>query len=217
MKIYETFQLFWNDFAQEKPNKHGFNDWTLVKHLHVNDDLYQQQRQAGLDELGFQPFQLTFANPLEKSTKQVLIKGVDNELANRFLHYSRQLYLGQIEARFGSFRPSEFQALTEYDTWESFYETWLERGGKSVLNHHIPLLFDHTNQIEYWTRKQTGLQVLPYQRLLLTTYFAPEDRFFDFFIKNVDDAEIQRIMLLNQSRIGLNLEILYAPPSGRDS
>jgi hypothetical protein len=214
MKTYETFQLFWNDFASEKPNGHGFNDWTLVKHLHVDDDLYQRQRQAGVDELGFQPFQLTFANPLEKSTKQVLIKGVDNELANRFLHYSRQLYIGQIEARFGSFRPNEFQALTEYDTWEAFYKTWLERDGKSVLNHHIPLLFDHTNKIEYWTRKQTGLQVLPYQRLLLTTYFAPEDRFFDFFIKNVDDAEIQRIMLLNQSRIGLNLEIMYASPSG---
>ncbi len=210
MKLYDTFQLFWTDYAQTQPNSHGFNDWVMVKYLHIDDATFAMQQRVGSDELGFQPLWLTFANPLNKTVRQTLIKGVDDSTLSGFLDYSREMYLEQLDARFGSFKPGEFHAFAEYDTWEAFYKTWLERAGQSVLNHHIPLLFDHTPNIEYWTRKQTGLEVLPHQRLLLTSYFAPKNEFFDFFIKNVDDAEMHRIKLLSQSRIRLNLDKLYA-------
>ena len=150
------------------------------------------------------------ANPITKSTKQVLIKDVQDKLATDFLKYRNDQFVGQLGARFGSFRPDEFQAFAEYDSWESFYNNWLERDGKSVIGHNLPLLFDHTPKVEYWTRKQSGLDVLEYQRLLVTTFFVPKNQFYDFFIKDVDDAEMQRIKLLSMSRIGLNLNSAYA-------
>ena len=210
MKIYETFQHFWNEFSATKPNVHGFNDQILVSHLHTNDVSYMTQRQDGTDALGFQPLLLIFANPMTKTTTKYLVKNVDDNLAASFLHYCRKQYSEQFPSLFGSFRPDEFHAFAEYDNWESFYKNWFEHKGVSVLDRHLPLLFDHTPMIEYWTRKQTGLEVLPYQRLLVTTFFAPKNQFFDFFIKDVDDAEIERIKLLTQSRLGFNLEKVYS-------
>lgn len=209
MKIYDTFQQFWNDFSTEKPNDHGFNDWAIVRFTHVNDAEYAKQKIEETDELGFQPLWLTMANPITKSTKQILIKDVQDKLAADFLKYRNDQFVGQLGARFGSFRPDEFQAFAEYDSWESFYSNWLERDGKAVIGHNMPLLFDHTPKVEYWTRKQSGLDVLEYQRLLVTTFFVPKNQFYDFFIKDVNDAEMQRIKLLSMSRIGLNLNSAY--------
>jgi len=182
MKIYDSFQLFWNDHSQIEPSQYGFDDWTIVRFRHIDDRTFSVQKNNGSDELGFQPLWITLANPHSKSTREVLIKDVDDELASRFLQHSKESFYTQLGKRFGSFRPDEIHALAEYDNWESFSKIWLERNGKSVLNHNIPLLFDHTPKIEYWTRKQTGLEVLPYQRLLLTTYFVPKNEILDLFI-----------------------------------
>jgi len=210
MKTYETFQLFWNEHSQVKPNTHGFHSWILTKYMHINDTDYAGQVSGRTDQLGFQPLWLTFADPFSQSLSQVLIKNVDDSLLARYLHHARNEYVTQLKSRFGSFTPDELHAFAEYDTWESFYTSWLEREGVSMLHHHIPLLFDHTPAVEHWTRKQTGLDVLPYQRLLITTFFAPKNQFFNFFIKNVPDHELERIQSLHLSRVELNSTSLYA-------
>ncbi len=209
MKIYDTFQLFWNDFSTTRPNTHGFHNWQVAQILHTSDQSYARQLSSGNDELGFQPLSVTMANPFTKESKQILIKDVNDELANNFAHHCRKAYVSNLGSRFGNFKPDTFHAFAEYDNWDSFYKTWLERDGKPVFMHSLPLLFDHTPKIDYWTRKQTGQEVLPYQRLLITLYFVSKKQFFDFFIKDVTDEEAGRIKLLTQSRIGLNDELLF--------
>ena len=211
MKIYDSFQQFWNEFTTTKPNAHGFHDWAVVQILHVDDETYSKQRGTPEDELGFQPLSLKLADPLTKTVKQILIKDVDSNTANAFREYVRKLYIEQLGSRFGSFTPDATHAYTEYENWNDFYTVWLERQSKPVFMHNIPLLFDHTPKVELWMRKQTGQTVLPYQRLLITTYFVHKNQFFSFFIKDVDDAEAERIKLLTQSRIGLNLDQLFKP------
>ena len=211
MKIYDSFQLFWDVFSAEKPNSHGFHDWQVVQAIHISDEEYARQTATGEDELGFQPMSLILANPIAKEAKQVLIKNVTDKVARSFREYCREQYASQIGGRFGSFTPDQIHAFVEYDSWESFYKTWLERDGKPMFMHNIPLLFDHTPKIEYWSRKQTGQGVLRYQRLLVTTYFVSKNQFFDFFIKNVSDEEAERVKLLTQSRIGLSIDLLFKP------
>lgn len=215
MKVYQSFQVFWDELTGAKPNTHGFHDWQVVQIIHTGDERYAEQKAEGQDELGFQPLSITMANPLTQATKRVLIKDVNDKLAQDFSDYCRKLYINELEGRFVNSRNDVFHAFTEYDSWEEFHDVWLEREGKSVFMHNIPLLFDHTSKIDYWTRKQTGQEVMPYQRLLITTYFTGKDRFFDFFIKNVDDAELERIKLLIQSRIGLNLDLLFQRPGAK--
>lgn len=214
MKIYENFQLFWDELHSEQPNAFNFHDWQVAQILHTSDEEYGRQQATGTDELGFQPLSVLLANPFTKQTKQVLIKDVRSKLAHDFKDFCRKQYNADLPKKFGSFRPDEFHAFTEYDSWDSFYKTWLERHGKPVFDLNIPLLFDHTPRTEYWVRKQTGQEVLPYQRLLITTYFVSKGQFFDFFIKDVDDGEAERIKLLIQSRIGLNIDRLFSHSNG---
>jgi len=209
MKIYDSFQQFWNDLAVDKPNSYGFHDWTLVQVMHTSDKEYAKLQQDGTDELGFQPLFITFANPTTKAVKQMIVKNVNDATAKDFKHFARERYADQFAQRFGSFRPAESHAFTEYEDWDEFYSVWLEDKGQPFFMHNIPLLFDHTPKIEYWTRKQTGQHVLPYQRLLITTYFVSSNEFYDFFIKQVNDEEAARIKLLMQSRIGMNIDQFY--------
>lgn len=211
MKHYDSFSLFWNDFSVTQANSHGFNDWQVVQILHTSDKNYAAQQKSGADELGFQPLIVTLANPVAKKSKKILVKNVDDSAAIKFADFCRNLYVSQFDARFGNFTPDTFHAFAEYDNWESFYATWLERDTKPVFMHNIPLLFDHTPKVEHWSRKQTGQEVLPYQRLLITTYFVSKDQFFDFFIKDVSDQEFERIKLLTKSRIGLHSDLLFKP------
>ncbi len=205
MKIHENFQLFWEEFSQQPANKYGFHDWQVAAFLHIGDQEYARQRQLGTDELGFQPLTVTLANPLSKQTDEHLVKHVDDSLAERFLSFARDRYISELANRFGSFTPDEIHAFAEYDTWDNFYSHWLERDGKQVFTKNVPLLIDHTPKIEYWTRKQSGAEVLPYQRLLITTYFVSKKKFYSFFIKEIDDAQFERIKLLMQSRVGLHI------------
>lgn len=210
MKIYNSFQLFWDEFSSTKPNKYGFSDWGVVQILHTSDKDYTAQIKNNADELGFQPLSITLANPNSKRTKKILVKNVNDKLFNDFTRLCRNTYLEQLDKRFGNFTPDTFHAFAEYDSWESFYKTWLERDGKPVFALNLPLLFDHTPKIEYWARKQTGQEIMPYQRLLITTYFVHKNQFFDFFIKNVTDEEAERIKMLTKSRVGLGLDQLFA-------
>jgi hypothetical protein len=210
MKVYDNFQHFWNDVQAEQLNAHHFHDWQVAQILHTPDETYQQQAASGLDELGFQPLSVTFANPFLQQSKQVLVKHVDSQLAHDFREYCRKQYIDQLPHRFGSFTPDSFHAFAEYDNWESFNESWLERQDGPVYNRNLPLLFDHTPKIEYWTRKQTGQEIMPYQRLLVTTFFPAKNQFFTFFVKQVDDGEAERVKLLTQSRISLSVGQLFA-------
>jgi hypothetical protein len=206
MKIFNSFELFWNEFIAQKPNKHGFHDWQVVSFLHVNDEEYNWQRLNGKDELGFQPFTITLANPLKQEIKEYIIKNVTDKLAEQFLAFNRDRYIKELDKRFGNFTPNETHAFAEYENWEDFYSHWLERNGKQVFAHNVPLLFDHTPRTEYLTLKQSGATVLHYQRLLITTYFVSKKQFFTFFIKNVDDEQNSKIKMLVKSRISLNIE-----------
>lgn len=210
MQIYDSFQQFWDEYALSKPNNHGFYDWTVVRLVHTSDKDYQTQKHENNDELGFQPLTVTLANAFEKQSKLVIIKNVNNALAADFARFSRERYLSDLPKRFGSFRPGETNAYTEYDDWPSFNSNWLERNDVPVFQHNVPLLIDHTPKVEYWLRKQTGETVLPYQRLLITTFFASKNQFFDFFIKNVDDEAAHQINMLLQSRISLSAGQLFA-------
>lgn len=206
VKTYNSFQLFWDDHSKENPNVHGFHDWQLVDFLRISDSDYSRIRNTEADELGFQPLKLTFANSLKKETKEYLIKGVPDSITEQFIEFSKDRYSRQLEKRFGNFTPNETHAFAEYDNWENFYSNWLERDGEQVFSKNVPLLFDHTPKVDYWLRKQSGETVLSYQRLLITTYFVSKRKFFSFFIKDVSDAEMERIKLLVQSRIGLNID-----------
>lgn len=215
MKLYDNFQILWDELNAEQPNAHGFHDWQVARILHTSDDEYRAQQASGQDELGFQPLSVTLVNALAHQTKQVLVKNVDSALARWFREFCRARYHAELSSRFGSFKPDTFHAFAEYDSWESFYKSWLWRDGTSVFNLNIPLLFDHTPKVEYWTRKQTGQEVLPYQRLFVTTYFVSKNQFFDFFIKEVDDYEAERIKLLAQSDIGIHIDRLFSDGMGK--
>lgn len=210
MRVYDSFQHFWDELNFEHMNAFNFHDWQVVQILHTDDEEYRKHLAAGNDELGFQPLSVTLANPFIQQTERIIVKNVDSKLANDFRDFCRKNYYEQLAHRFNSFRPDATRAFVEYDNWVSFYETWLERAGKMVFSQNIPLLFDHTPKIEYLTRKQTGQKILPYQRLLITTYLVSKGQFFDFFIKEIDDGEAERIKLLIQSRIGLNLNQLFS-------
>ncbi|WP_260764039.1 hypothetical protein [Candidatus Mycosynbacter amalyticus] len=210
MIMYESFQSFWERYSAENINRHGFRDWSVVNISHTSDKDYSIQQQQGLDKLGFQPLVVTEAHPFSRQTRQSLVKHVPDQAARSFIAHCRNQFYDEFSRRAGSFCPDTFKAFAEYDSWDAFYNTWLERDGKPVFHRNIPLLVDHTPQVEYWMRTQTGQENLPYQRLLITTYFVAENRFFDFFIKHVTDEQAQRINLMTQSRIGIHLDLLYA-------
>lgn len=210
MTVHENFQTFWNEFSSATPNKYGFLDWQVVSYLHVSDKDYARQNAEGQNELGFQPLMVTLANPFTKETTEHLVKNVTDATAEQFLSMARDRYIKEFGKRFGSFTPSEMHAFAEYDTWDNFYYHWLERDGKQVFSKNVPLLIDHTPKIEYWTRKQSGEDVLPYQRILITTYFVSQKKFYSFFIKEINDSEFERIKLLLQSRVGLHLDDFLA-------
>lgn len=209
MQVYDSFQKFWNDYSATQPNIHGFQDWQVVQILHTSNTDYAKQVAHDADELGFQPLTILLADPLKKQTKRLLVKNVDDKLANDFRVYSRTQYSDQLANRFVNLKADTFHAFAEYDNWQSFYNSWLERDGKPVFMHNLPLLFDHTPKIDYWARKQTGQKVLPHQRMLITTYFINNNKFFDFFIKNVSDDEAERIKLITLSRLALNIDLLF--------
>lgn len=209
MKIYESFNQFWEEFSGKPLNQHGISDVVISEVLHTSDKQYANQVREGNDELGFQPLSLLLVNPLQKTFQQALIKNVNDQTANKVRQFAKDQYIEELSRRFVDLRPDEFHAFTEYENWEDFYTNWLERAEKPVFNKNLPLLFDHTSKINYWTRKQTGQEVMPYQRLLITTFFIPKRQFYDFFIKNVDDNELERIKLLLLSRIELANENLF--------
>jgi len=206
VKIYETLHDFIDALSKRTNNKHGFFDDQAVRLVHTSDVQYQQQIAQNEDKLGFQPLLIKFANPMNKKVSQVIVKGVDDANAANIREHFKKEYASTLDKRFGSFMPEEFHAYTEYETWEDFDKSWFTREGKPVFYINMPLLFDHISDIEYWTRRQTGEKVMNYQRLLVTTYFVTENKFFTFFIKNVDDAEMSRIKNVVMSRIGLNTE-----------
>ena len=209
MKVHENFQLFWDDFTSRKPNEHGFFDEQIVKILHTPDQKYYEQRQQNKDGLGFQPLFVMFANPITQKTDKVLIKNVNDKLANDFRQYVRNQYVSELDKKFGTFTPDATDGYTEYDSWNSFEKSWFMRENGPVFDRNIPLLFDHISDVEYWTRKQTGEKVFYYQRLLVTTFLVAESKFYTFFIKDVNDTELGRIKLLVQSRIGLEPERMF--------
>jgi len=203
VKVYKNVRAFTDELAKQEPNRHGFFDMQLVKIIHTPDAEYNSQVERGEDKLGFQPLLLKFANPFTQETEQVVIQNVTDELAGELRQFYKKQYLQVLPKKFGSFMPDTFDAFTEYDSWEAFESTWLTRNGESVAHINMPLLFDHISDLEYWTKKQTKEKVLNYQRMLVVTYFVPENKFFKFFIKNVDDAERDRIQRIVQGRLGL--------------
>ena len=209
MKVFENLQLFFDALSSQQNNQFGFNNQQLVRITHISDSEYQTQVNKGQDELGFQPLLLKFADPFEQKTDQVLVKNVNDEAVSKIKDYFRRLYVANLPVKFGSFTPDVYDAYTEYDSWEEFSRSWFVRDGRSVFHINIPLLFDHISDVEYWTKKQSGEKVLEYQRLLITTYLTRENKFYRFFIKNVNDEEFNRIKLLVQSQVGLSSDGLY--------
>jgi hypothetical protein len=55
---------------------------------------------------------------------------------------------------------------------------------------------------------------MKYQRFLIATHFASENKFFDSFIKNVDTSKIERIKLLMQSCVRLNFNTVHVTSLG---
>lgn len=210
VKVYESAQQFLDEYAKQAVNEFGFVDKQAVKFVHTPDQDYVKQQASGEDNLGFQPLLIRFANPFTQQTSQIVIKGVNDQIASQVKHFFAGNYADTFEKRFGGFMPDVFDAFTEYDTWEAFDNSWLNREGSSVMHINMPLLFDHISDIDHWTRKQTGEKTLKYQRLLVTTYFTSENKFFRFFIKDVDDAEFERIKLLVQGRLELNRDKVFS-------
>ena len=209
MKVYENLKLFFDELGNEDPNQFGFKDLQLVRVIHTPDSEYQELVAKREDQLGFQPILLKFADPFTHKTSQVIIKNVNDETAEKIKDYFRKKYVLDLPKKIGNFTPDVFDAYTEYDSWEDFSKSWFVRDSGPVFHINIPLLVDHMSDVEYWTKKQTGEKVLTYQRLLVTTYLTKENKFYRFFIKNVNDDEFNRIKLLIQSQVGLNSDRLY--------
>lgn len=211
MKIHESLNHFWEALVKQNTGKFKFDTWTIVRFTHTSDAEYAQQIADGKDPLGFQPLLVILANPLAHESRREIIRDINNQAFLGFWQHYTAHFMTQLDSRFGSFRPEKFDAYTEYDTWEHFKESWLERQGKPVISQNFPLIFDHMPQAEHWARQQSGQEVLSYQRLIVTTYFVSKDLFFDFIIKDVSDAEMDHIKLLTKSRVGLHLYELFTP------
>ena len=212
MKIYTTIDEFLSEYWPKSNSDLNKKLWQVVDIVHVSDERYALQVVNGADELGFQPLNITVAHPLGKESRQVLIKNINDTVADSFRNYCRSKFVSTLPERFVSMRPDETQAYTEYPRWEDFYKVWLERDGQPVFHANMPLLFDHMPDTEYLMRRQTGQKVLSNQRLLVTTYFVHKKQFYDFFIKNVNDVELQRIKNLLQSRVQLHQSSLFKNP-----
>lgn len=179
--------------------------------MHTNNSMYAVQNAAGNDELGFQPLSILLTNPFTHETRYEVVKHVNDESFLAFWRHYVDHYMNQYDKRFGLFRPEKFDCFCEYDTWEEFAQNWTEYEGSSIIMHNPVLLFDHMPNLEYWTRRQTHQKVLPYQRLVVTTYYISENKFFDFIVKNISDEKLDNIRMLMKSRVGLNLEELFTP------
>lgn len=209
MNVYESFQAFWDDHRAESPNRYGFFDWQPVALHHVSDLDYETNRLLARGSLGFQPLMVTQANPFTREHRTILVKHITDELFARYQAYCRSTYTRDFGHRHASFRPDATHAYTEYPDWQSFASVWLDRPERPVYAENLPLLIDHTPSLEYWTRKQMGDKVLPYQRLLVTTFHVPSRTFYDFFIKHIDDETAGRIKALLESRIYLHQDSLF--------
>ncbi len=209
MQQYESFDVFWAHHQAESHNQYGFFDWQTVMVKHVSDQDYTTNRLLARDTLGFQPMVLLQANPFTREHRSCMIKHVTDDLFHRYLHYVRHRYTDSLTQRFGSFHPDATTAYTEYPDWVSFSSAWLDRPGRPVYGENVLLLIDHTPAVEYWTRKQMGEPTLPYQRLLVTTFHAPTKKFYDFFVRDIDDDSADRVKTLIQSRVYLHNETLF--------
>jgi hypothetical protein len=209
MQSYESFHEFWEYAQSLNRGTNALETWTLAHLNHTSDTEYMKKRSEGRDELGFQPLFLTYVHAKSRQIQRIVVKHVVDDVANRFRIYARELYMHQLSQRFASFRPDEIHAFTEYDNWEEFYDNWLQSQGQPIFDFNVPLIFDHTPKLEYIARKQSGQRVLPYQRMLVTTYFVSSNQFYDFFIKHVNDDEARRIKLIVQSRFDMHAQTLY--------
>lgn len=213
MVLYDSIEEFWAALQKRNDAIHGFDNWTIVRFLHTSDTEYAGQVAQGSDELGFQPLSIILANPFTHQAEHQVIKNVNDHLFAQFKQFYTKHFVHQLSNRFGLFRPEKFEAYTEYDTWTNFKTAWLEHEGKPAHMHNFPLLFDHMPKLDYWSRRQTKQVVLPYQRLIVTTYFIHKNQFFDFIIQHISDEEMARIKLLTESSLRLSVDTLFTPQS----
>lgn len=206
METFNSFTDFWRSMQQA--SKHGFDRWVIAHFTHTSDETYAEAVAHGTDTLGFQPLLLTLADPVAQQTKEVVIKNVtDSALSEIKQHYSDR-FIRQLPRRFGLFAADKNQADAIYASWRDLEAEWFMRDGQSVLDLNLPLLFDHVSNTQYWAWQQKGYEPCDTQRLIITVFQYRTGRFADLFITDVDDNEMQRIAMLLQSKLSLNVSNL---------
>lgn len=209
MKVYDTFDQFWQDYFSSTLPETGFDTWAIAKLTHTGDQEYHQLRAAGKDTLGYQPTLFTLADPLRQKSAEIIIKNLPTAACQSLRGQYQQRFMQQLSNRFGLFHTDKKQADAIYDSWELFADDWLIRDGQSLLAYNLPLLFDHVPDAEYWGWQQKGFDPCGTQRLIVTVFQYRTSRFADVFITNVTDAEMSRISLLVRSKLALQAGELF--------
>jgi hypothetical protein len=135
---------------------------------------------------------VSLANPFTEEHEEVFVSDVSDGDLQTFTHHYKERLQGQLQSRFGFFRPGVDRVLTEYPDWPTFYRAWLN-DESALMQGNVPLLFDYPSEQEYRAMKLKDADYAGYRRLLVVLYQYRKQQFQRVFIKNVDDTSYRQI------------------------
>jgi len=130
---------------------------------------------------------VSLANPFTEEHEEVFVSNVSDSDLQTFTHHYKERLQGQLQSRFGFFRPGVDRVLTEYPDWQTFYRAWLN-DEPGLMQGNMPLLFDYPSEQEYRAMKLKGADYAGYRRLLVVIYQYRKQQFHRIFINSVSDA-----------------------------
>jgi hypothetical protein len=175
-----------------------------VKSLQVLPDLWQTYFTTPAQIAGSDVWTIVFiardgqeilvslANPFTEEHEEVFVSNVSDSDLQTFTHHYKERLKGQLQSRFGFFRPGVDRVLTEYPDWPTFYRAWLN-DEPALVQGNMPLLFDYPSEQEYRAMKLKDADYAGYRRLLVVLYQYRKQQFQRVFIKNVNDASYHQI------------------------
>ena len=170
VKTFQNLPELWQKYFTSPAQIAGSDVWTIV--------FIAQDGQEIL---------VSLANPFAEEHEEVFVSNVSDSDLQKFTHHYKERLQGQLQSRFGFFRPGVDRVLTEYPDWQTFYRAWLN-DEPGLMQGNMPLLFDYPSEQEYRAMKLKGADYAGYRRLLVVIYQYRKQQFHRIFINGVSDA-----------------------------
>lgn len=202
MQIYDSFQEINNTYLTEI-NSFGFLKWTIVwiEKLKEEDRSNLPQELQSKPQL---PIFITIADPLHKESRTLCLNTTSPTDADEIAtHYMNQLLM-DYPNRVKGIAPVKIDGFFEYENWSELKEDWLMHRGNLQIPYNFPLLFDLPGELEFIEWQKRNMLKLPYKRLLVTFYQYKTGKFFDLFVKNADQHDVNHYFQLLEANSKLN-------------